>query len=605
MTDRQATRPRSRPHWGRHLFFDTFAWAVALLAGVVMRFEFNLARPNRAGLAMFVGLAVVFQIVGGFAFGLYRGRWRYSSFEEVAALGRVVALTTVALFVIDAAATDRRLIPLSATLIGGFISLVLMSSVRYAGRLNADRRRRPSKEDIDHIIVVGAGEGGAQVITAMLRDPESPYLPVALIDDDYTKRNLRIMGVPVVGNRDRLVGAAAAHGAKTVLIAIPSAASSVIGPLTKLVTDAGLNVKVLPSNRELFGDTVTVGDIRDVTPSDLLGRHEITTDVASIAGYLTGKKILITGAGGSIGSELCRQVHQFGPSELTMVDHDESALHAVKMLLDGRALLDTPDTVLLCIREREAVRRLLAERRPDVVFHAAALKHLPMLQQYPGEAVLTNVWGTLNLLEAAAEAGVARFVNISTDKAADPISVLGYTKRLGERLTAWMAERADGVYLSVRFGNVLGSRGSVLTSFQAQIAAGGPITVTDPAVKRYFMTVEEAVELVIQAGAIGRSGEAMVLDMGEPVGIDDVARILAKRSTRPVQIVYTGLRPGEKLEEVLLGSDETDDRPMHPLISQVKVPRLDPEIVTDLDTTSRPADLIAVLAKMSESTFHY
>lgn len=587
--------------WAPHVVVDVLAWTVALFLAVVMRFEFDLSKPKWSGLVIVVGIAAVAQSLAGYGFGLYVGRWRYGSFEEVAGLTRAVVIVTGALFVVDVVTGRVHLIPLSATLIGGFIALVLMAAIRYARRLDVERRKRPSKDVADRIIVFGAGEAGAQVVSAMLRDPDSPYIPVALLDDDYGKRNLRIVGVPVVGTRDQIPTVGAAYDAKTVLIAIPSGASSVIGPLTKLVTEAGLTVKVLPSNRELFGDTVSVGDIRDVTPSDLLGRHEIKTDLASIAGYLTGKKVLVTGAGGSIGSELCRQLHQFAPAELIMVDRDESALHAVKLLIDGRALLDTPDTVLVCIRDRAAVDRLMADHRPDVVFHAAALKHLPMLERFPGEAVLTNVLGTLNLLEAAAAVGVARFVNISTDKAADPISVLGYTKRLGERLTAWMSERADGVYLSVRFGNVLGSRGSVLTSFQAQIVGGGPVTVTHPDVTRYFMTIEEAVELVIQAGAIGRNGEALVLDMGDPVRIDDVARFLAKRAERPVQVVYTGLRSGEKMDEALLGASEVDERPLHPLISQVKVPPLDPGLVAGLDVASGPRDLIVALAELSES----
>jgi FlaA1/EpsC-like NDP-sugar epimerase len=591
--------------WAPHLAVDVMVWVIALLLAVVMRFEFDIAKVSLSRLLACWAVTLIAQAGAGYTFGLYVGRWRYGSFEEVAGLTKAVTVVTITLFVVDALAGKRHLIPLSTTFIGGFIALVLMAAVRYARRLDAERRKRPSKDIADRIIVFGAGEAGAQVVTAMLRDRDSPYIPVALLDDDPGKRNLRIMGVPVVGTRDRIAGAATAYGAKTVLIAIPSAESSLIGPLSKLVTDAGLAVKVLPSNRELFGDTVTVDDIRDVTPSDLLGRHEIKTDLASIAGYLTGRKVLVTGAGGSIGSELCRQLNQFAPSELIMVDRDESALHAVKLLIDGRALLDTPDTVLLDIRDRGAVERLMAERRPDVVFHAAALKHLPMLEQYPGEALQTNVLGTLTLLEAAAESGVSRFVNISTDKAADPISVLGYTKRLGERLTAWMSHRADGVYLSVRFGNVLGSRGSVLTSFQAQISAGGPLTVTDPDVTRFFMTVEEAVELVIQAGAIGRDGEALVFDMGAAVRIDDVAHFLAKRAERPIQVVYTGLRPGEKLDEVLLGAAEVDHRPLHPLISQVRVPPLDPGLLTNLDPACPARELIISLAELSESAMHH
>jgi FlaA1/EpsC-like NDP-sugar epimerase len=581
---------------------DCLAWAVALALAVVMRFDFKVEAVNWTGYALFLPLVLLTQVVAGLGYGLYIGRWRYGSFEEVAGLAKAVAVTVVALLLIDGFTVEPRMVPLSASLIAGFIALVLMGAVRYSLRLARERRKRPSQEVAERIVVFGAGEGGAQVISAMLRDADSPYLPVALLDDDPAKRNLRIMGVPVSGTRVRLGDVAAAQRAKTVLIAIPSADSKVIGSLSKMVADLGLHTKVLPATSELFGDAVRVGDIRDVTPADLLGRHEIKTDLASIAGYLTGRKVLVTGAGGSIGSELCRQIHQFAPAELIMVDRDESALHAVKLSIDGRALLTTPDTVLLCIRDPEAVRRVMTKHRPDVVFHAAALKHLPLLEQYPSEAVLTNVYGTLTLLEAAAEAGVARFVNISTDKAADPISVLGYTKRLAERLTAWVAEDTDGVYLSVRFGNVLGSRGSVLTSFQAQVASGGPITVTHPDVIRYFMTVEEAVELVIQAGAIGRNGEALVFDMGEPVRIDDVARFLADRAERHVEIVYTGLRPGEKLREALLGENEPDHRPLHPLISHVPVPPLDPEALTLLDTAAPPAHLIQTLCHVAEAS---
>lgn len=584
------------------LCVDLLAWTVALAMAVIMRFEFSLGSVDWTGFALFLPLAFLVQVIAGLGFGLYVGRWRYGSFEEVAALANASAVTVAALFVIDVATIYPRMVPLSATLVGGFIALVLMGAVRYAGRLDMERRNRPSEEMAKRIVVFGAGEGGAQVVSAMLRDPDSPYVPVALLDDDPMKRNLRIMGVPVEGARARLAEVAAAHKAKTVLIAIPSASSPVIVSLSRQVAAAGLSTKVLPATSELFGDVVNLDDIRDATPSDLLGRHEIKTDLASIAGYLTGMRVMVTGAGGSIGSELCRQLHQFAPDELIMVDRDESALHAVKLSIDGRALLDTPDIVLLCIRDRNAVRRFMTTRRPDVVFHAAALKHLPLLEQYPSEAFLTNVYGTLNLLEAAADAGVSRFVNVSTDKAADPISVLGYSKRLSERLTAWMAEQADGVYLSVRFGNVLGSRGSVLTSFQAQVARGGPVTVTHPDVIRYFMTVEEAVELVIQAGAIGRTGEALVLDMGDPVRIDDVARFLADRAERPIEIVYTGLRPGEKLKEVLLGQDEEDERPRHPLISQVPVPPLDPQLLSLIDPTASPTEVIEALSRVAEAT---
>jgi FlaA1/EpsC-like NDP-sugar epimerase len=281
-----------------------------------------------------------------------------------------------------------------------------------------------------------------------------------------------------------------------------------------------------------------------------------------------------------------------------MLDRDESALHAVQLSLRGRALLDGTDLILADLRDAESIRQVFATRRPEVVFHAAALKHLPLLERFPGEAVRSNVWGTLNVLEAAAATGVEKFVNISTDKAANPVSVLGYSKRITERLTAHRSTIAAGTYLNVRFGNVLGSRGSVVTAFQAQIAAGGPVTVTDPDVTRFFMTVQEAVQLVIQAAALGAGGEALVLDMGCPVRIDELAHQLAAQAERPVDFVYTGLRPGEKLHEELFGDGETDLRPLHPLISHVSVPPLDPALALALDVRSAPGALVGQLADL-------
>ena len=309
--------------------------------------------------------------------------------------------------------------------------------------------------------------------------------------------------------------------------------------------------------------------------------------------------MLVTGAGGSIGSELCRQIAKFGPAELIMLDRDESALHAVQLSIYGRAMLDCDDVVLADIRDSLYIDTLLEQRKPEVVFHAAALKHLPMLEQYPGEAIKTNVWGTLSILEAARAHGVERFVNISTDKAANPCSVLGYSKRLAEGLTAAIAAETEGTFLSVRFGNVLGSRGSVLTAFTAQIAQGGPVTVTHPEVTRYFMTVQEAVQLVIQAAAIGRDGEALVLDMGEPVSIDAVARQLIELSGKRIDIVYTGLRDGEKMHEELWGDGEHDERLAHPRVSHTTVPAYDPVEARELDPW---ADREVVIKSFVEST---
>ena len=578
---------------------DSLALAVAMLIATLLRHDGNVGYLDCGGLMELAAVAAVVQSLAGIRFGLYTGRWSYGCFEEIAALAKTAAITTPAVFVLDTLL--GRLVPRSAIIASGLIALVLQAGVRYTARLLQDSRLRPSPEQGSRVVVMGAGEGAAQVVRSMLRTPSSPYVPVALLDDDPRKRSLRIMGVPVTGNRQALPEVIRRYRADAVLIAIPSAGAELVRELSALAGEMNVDVKVVPPVVELFGRTVRIEDIRPVSHADLLGRREIGIDLAAIAGYLAGKRVLVTGAGGSIGSELCRQVAQFHPDRLVMLDRDESGLHAVQLSLDGRGLLDDRNLVVADIRDQQRLDEVFREHRPQVVFHAAALKHLPLLEMHPSEALKTNILGTYQMLQTALRHGVERFVNISTDKAADPCSVLGYSKRITERLTAAADESSPGTYCSVRFGNVLGSRGSVLTAFEAQVASGGPITVTDPEVSRYFMTVQEAVRLVVQAGALDSAGEVLVLDMGEPVRIADVARRLAETADRHIQVVYTGLRPGEKLREVLLGPGEEDRRPYHPLLSQVPVPPLDGAVLSLLDPTAARKDLIAVLRWLAES----
>jgi FlaA1/EpsC-like NDP-sugar epimerase len=566
------------------ILLDIFAWCAATASAIYLRFGLTFDQKATSGLFKILPIVAVLQVLVGTAVGLYRRKWRYGSFDEVAALVVASLLTTGLLFILNAYYFEVRPIPQSAVLVGGVLGLVLMAGCRYVWRLTLERARRPDDRSAERLLVYGAGEGGIQVLTALLRSRTSPYVPVGLLDDDPAKQRLSIMGVSVLGGRDALPAARAKTGATVLLIAVPSASAQIVGELADLAAQVGMTVKTLPAVEQLFDQPVTASDIRDLTEEDLLGRHQIQTNLAEIAGYLTGRRVLVTGAGGSIGSELCRQLQRYAPSELMMLDRDESALHQVQLSMFGRAMLDTPDTILADIRDRECLMDLFLERRPDVVFHAAALKHLPLLEQYPDEAYKSNVIGTMNVLMAAAAADVKVFVNISTDKAANPISVLGYSKRVAERLTSQLAETEhDGAYLSVRFGNVLGSRGSVLTTFREQIASGGPITVTDRDVTRFFMTIPEAVQLVIQAGAIGRSGEVLVLDMGEPVRIFDVARRMAAQADSRIEIVFTGLRKGEKLHEELFGQGELDHRPRHRLISHALVPPLQFDQVVDCD----------------------
>jgi FlaA1/EpsC-like NDP-sugar epimerase len=493
-----------------------------------------------------------------------------------------------------------RPLPLSVPMLAGPIACCAMIGGRAAWRIALERAIRPSEEKAERVIVFGAGDGGLQVVRAMLSSPNSPYLPVALLDDNRDLRNLRVKSVRVVGGRAWIKTAAERYNATKLVIAVPSAGAELVRDLVALADEAGLGTMILPPVAELFGSAVQLGDIRELTEADLLGRRELNTEVESIAGYLTGRRVLVTGAGGSIGSELCRQLQKFAPASVVMLDRDESALQGVQISIEGRGLLDSRDLVVASIRDRARLVEVFEEHRPEVVFHAAALKHLSLLEMHPEEGFKTNVLGTQNLLSVSAEFGVQTFVNISTDKAADSTSVLGRTKRLAEQLTAHAAIAHPGTFLSVRFGNVLGSRGSVIPLFRAQIERGGPVTVTHPEVTRFFMTIEEACQLVIQAGAASEaSGEVLVLDMGEPVPIVDLARRLIAESDRKIDIQFTGLRPGEKLHEVLFGPDEEPRPSAHPLISRVTVPPLNP-VAIGLQTGTRP--LLVDLSRIDERT---
>ena len=569
---------------------DLVAWAVALGLATVFRYDGAFDRLETSGLLVVVALACLMQLTFGWQAKLYQGGYRTASFEEVVMLAGIGLVIGTSVTLLDLVVQPSRLVPLSVPFGGTMAAVVAMVTTRALIRALREGTARPRSGA--RTLVFGAGDGGHQLIRSMMTDPASPYLPVGLLDDDPGKRHLRITGVRVLGTRHDLAEVARRVGARVLVVAVPSGQAALYREVAHDARRCGLEVKVLPELPELLAPGhISIRDVRDIDVTDLLGRHQIDTDIQAIAGYLTGRRVMVTGAGGSIGAELCRQISRFDPAELMMLDRDESALHAVQLSIEGRALLDTGEVILADIRDRDRIMAIFDDRRPNVVFHAAALKHLPMLEQYPDEGFKTNVLGSAHVLEAAAKVGVERFVNISTDKAADATSVLGRSKRLAERLTSHFARSAQSSYLSVRFGNVLGSRGSVLTAFAKQVADGGPVTVTHPEVSRYFMTIPEAVQLVVQAAAIGRGGEVLVLDMGEPVRIVDVARQLIEMANADVEIVFTGMRPGEKLHEQLLGADEEDERPFHPLISHVEVPELAPgEVELEDVLGAEPAD---------------
>ena len=563
---------------------DTIALSCTAMVVSYWRFVYQV-HPDPMGatkdtVLRVIPLVFLIQAIVGYIVGIYRRRWRYGSFDEIAGLFITSVVSIAILLFLRFFDHSLNPYPRSVIVIGGLAGVFLMAANRYVWRLIRQQLRRPTEETATKILVYGAGEGGIQIVNTLLRNPSSPYLPVGFIDDNSDVHRLSISGVPVIGGRSSLSEAQQKTGAKTLLIAIPSADSALISEISSSAQSLGMSVKIVPPVQNLFERPLDTGDIRDLTDEDLLGRRKIHTDLQQISEYLVNRRVLVTGAGGSIGSELCRQLVRFNPAELIMLDRDESALHEVQLSIHGRALLDTPQTVLADLRDAATMNHIFETRRPEVVFHAAALKHLPLLERYPGEAYKTNVLGTATLLNAAQKNDVKVFVNISTDKAANPISILGYSKRIAERITAnFGATSAQGKYISVRFGNVLGSRGSVLLSFRDQIEKGGPVTVTHKGVTRYFMTISEAVQLVIQAGAIGNSGEVLVLDMGKPVSIYDVATRLVSNSQKPVSIEIVGLRAGEKVHEELFGDGEVDTRPKHPLISHVPVIPIKTEIL--------------------------
>ena len=550
-------------------------WFVALAFLVLLRYDLSLSADRWVQHLSYVVIAALIQVMVGFGVHLYLGRSRFGSFGEVGLLTAVVAITAL-----TAGGVSFLLTPeFSRAVVVTVPMLALLGMV--GGRMlfrafyGTDRVR--SKVEATPALIYGAGDSGAQVakLVDMAEDP--PYSIVGFLDDDPSKRFYRVRSYRMLGRGTDLESVVQKTQAEVVILAITNASPELIADLDRRCKALGIKMVIVPPVREMIDGKVDLNKLRTFNVADLLGRRPIKTDLKSIADYVTGKVVLVTGAGGSIGSELARQLKRMGPSKLLLLDRDESALHAVQLSIYGTGLLDTDDMVLCDIRDLDALRKVFRRQRPEVVFHAAALKHLPMLEQYPDEGWKTNVLGSLNVLTVSEEVGVERYVNISTDKAADATAVLGQTKRLAERLTSHFAETTGRPYLSVRFGNVLGSRGSVLVAFRAQIERGGPITGTHPDVTRYFMTIPEACELVLQAGAIGHPGDALVLDMGEPVKIIDVAKRLIDESGRhDVEIVFTGLRHGEKLHEVLFSQGEGHVASAHPLITQVPVPPITP-----------------------------
>ncbi len=530
--------------------------------------RFNLgAIPETMTASMLQALWVLVPVQGlcFWYFGLYRGIWRFASMPDLLRILKAVAVGVTVSFALLFLWTRLHAIPRSVPFFYTLLLVALLSGPRFLYRWLKDFRLNPANGQ--RVLVVGAGRAGEMLVRDLLREPGHAYQPVGFVDDDRSKWGREIHGVRVLGGCDRISELAATHAIETVILAIPSASSREIRRLVGFAEQAGVPVRTLPRIEDLLAGRVNISELREISLEDLLGRESVSLDWEAIRAGLSGRRVAITGAGGSIGAELCRQIARLGPSGLTLLENSEFNLYAIERELRR----DFPDMVMqarLCdVRDAQAVDQAFLACRPQVVFHAAAYKHVPMLEGQVREAVGNNVLGTRVVAEAADRHGVSEFVLISTDKAVNPANVMGATKRVAELFCQNLNARSQTRFITVRFGNVLGSAGSVVPLFREQVARGGPVTVTDPDIERYFMTIPEACQLIMQAAVIGSGGEIFVLDMGEPVKIrylaEQMIRLAGKEPGRDIEIVYTGLRPGEKLYEELFHETECLQQTAH------------------------------------------
>jgi FlaA1/EpsC-like NDP-sugar epimerase len=566
------------------LLVDALVIALAYVTAYLLRFEGDIPPLMLRSMAWTLPYVVALFYGAMVALGVHRLAWRYISLRDTRrialAIGSSTLLLLVSRFVVGSMAAssehplNRAIIPLGVTLSMAPFAFLGIVSVRVLRRMLAEQdetsRRVRQEAEPTRTMLIGAGRAGVLVAREMASRPDLGMVPVGFLDDDPVKVGTVIQGVPVLGTTGDLDRLCAKHGAKQALITIAAASGSSIRRITKLCEEAAVPVKIIPGLFEIVGGQVNLSRIREVAIEDLLGREPVQLDEDAINRVVRGRTVLVTGAGGSIGSELCRQIGRFSPASLMLLEHSENSLFFIEREL--RALFpELPiRTYLADIRERARVDGILARQRPDVIFHAAAHKHVPMMEANPTEAIKNNVLGTKALAELADAHGVSEFVMISTDKAVNPTSVMGASKRAAEIIIQALSQRSKTRFVAVRFGNVLGSAGSVVPIFKEQIARGGPVTVTDAEMKRYFMTIPEACQLVLQAGAMGAGGEIFVLDMGEPVKIIDLARDLIAlsglRVGEDIEIRVTGVRPGEKLFEELALEEEGAERTRHPKV---------------------------------------
>nr|WP_228043708.1 nucleoside-diphosphate sugar epimerase/dehydratase [Dolichospermum sp. LEGE 00246] len=542
-------------------------------------------------LAVATILFLVVKLIVFWGCGFYKRYWRYASIEEVIyivmlMMGVIVIQTT--LFNILDKTFNMLLgnLPQSLPILEGILSGICVIALRFSVRVveRVNHRQKISKHR-ERVLIIGAGNAGVSLVEDMQRNPQFGVYPVGFIDDDIKKQHIHLRGIPVLGDRYKISEVIKTLKIQKIIIAMPTVSGQIIREIVDICQANGVQPSTLPGIHEILNGRVRVDSIRDIKIEDLLRREPIHIDIKKVSKFIKDKTVLITGSGGSIGSELCRQIFRCHPAKIILIGHGENSVFNIQQELEqliqilknnGQSVINIPQiyTFIADIRVRSRLEHAFERFKPDVIFHAAAHKHVPLMELNPAEAITNNVIGTRNLLQVALQYNVEHFVMISTDKAVNPTNVMGASKRVAEMLVLQAAKQSGKSYVAVRFGNVLGSRGSVVPTFQKQILAGGPITVTHPDICRYFMTIPEAVQLVLQASVLGRGGEVLMLNMGEPVKIVDLAKELIHLSgyevNKDIDIVFTGLRPGEKLFEELFIEGEEYEKTEHEKLLVVK-----------------------------------
>jgi FlaA1/EpsC-like NDP-sugar epimerase len=518
-----------------------------------------------------------------FRYRLYQRAWEYASVGEMIGIVRAVTLSILAAGLIQYFVNGNVYVRVLG--ITWMLHIILIGGSRFSWRMFRDSYIHPQTEK-KRVLIVGAGSAGSMLVRQLKKSQDTDLFPVGFIDDDPKKQKLQIYGVTVFGKTKDIPSLVDILNVETIIIAIPSLNKKEIQKIYLECSKTKVKTQIMPLIEDLISGKVSVNQIREVQVEDLLGRKPLELDINSISKKITGKTILVTGAGGSIGSEICRQVSKFQPKKLLLLGHGENSIYQIDMELGNRHGKDFEIIPIIAdVQDRDRIFEVMSVHAPDVVYHAAAHKHVPLMEYNPKEAVKNNVIGTKNVAEAADMFGVKTFVLVSTDKAVNPTNVMGSTKRIAEMVIQQLNKTSQTNYVAVRFGNVLGSRGSVIPLFKKQIQNGGPVTVTHPDMTRYFMTIPEASRLVMQAGALARGGEIFVLDMGEPVKIVDLAKNLIHLSGYNIDeigIKYAGIRPGEKMYEELLGENEVHKKEVFPKIFIGKTVDFDYERVANL-----------------------